>query len=378
MANLPFISPELLNSYQKEISSQGSPATSKRRMASLKKFLGWAKDEGTIEVNPFELQAVQAPTPEPEVITPPKKKSHIVSNIIKVGLVAGLAVLVFLLVGRVKVPISFIFSPAKEPTASVFPPLSPTPTPTPSQEASPSAAPSGIFAELDPLFSKIYKDGVLTLEGAEPALKAIGGLLIEAKSLILSTEHNTDGEITISPDGNGIANFIFEGNGENFLKAQAANLTSGSLYYGVVANNSTGYNLLKLQSGSNPIHRFSVDAVGNVYLGVNITVGNNLIMGGATRFTNLGRLASITGYYQDSGIFEIAQGGPDYAKITKATTASTDSATFKIDETGKTASEYDTLVLSRLNGTSDAFALNVDDGNAKFDGQLQLGRFGTT
>jgi hypothetical protein len=373
MANLPYISPELVQSYQKEIASQASPATSKRKTASLKKFFGWAKNEGHIQDNPIQPPVL---SPQPvEKATP--KRPHKISNFIKIGALVGLAVLIFLLVGKVKIPIPFRLAPASGPTASLFPTTNPTVAPELSPTPTPAPA-TGLFQELDPIFSKIYKDGVLTLEGTAPALKAIGGLLIEASSLVIGTENNTNGDIEITPDGTGIAHFLFEGTGENFLNAQAPNLTSGSLYYGIVANNSTGYNLLKLQSGSSPTTRFSVDALGNTYLGGNITIGNNLIIGGAPRFTNLGRLTSITGYYQDSGIFQIDQGGPDYANITKdGVTATADSVTFRLDETGQTASVYDTLVLSRLNGGTDAYALLVDDGDARFDGQLQLGRFGT-
>jgi hypothetical protein len=378
MANLPYISPELLESYQKEISAQTSHATTKRKMASLKKFFGWAKTEGHIPQNPIEAIA---PLPQPPVNVTPKKPLKI-SNIIKIGALVGMAVLVFLLVGKLGLPIPFRLAPAGEPTASLFPTTSPTPTPS-SVAVSPTPTPApSLREEIDPIFAKIYQDGVLTLEGTESALKSLGGLVIEAASLVLKTENNTDGDIEITPDGSGIAHFLFEGTGQNFLNAQAPNLTSGSLYYGIVANNSTGYNLLKLQSGSTPTTRFSVDALGNTYLGGNITIGNNLIIGGAPRFTNLGRLTSITGYYQDSGLFQIDQGGPDYAKIIKDGVAATaDSVTFKLDETGQTASAYDTLVLSRVNGGADAYALLVDEGNSLFDGnvivngQLELGRF---
>src|SRR3990167_1788150 len=347
MANLPYISPELLESYQKEISNQTSTATSKRKMASLKKFFGWAKTEGHIPQNPIEAIA---PLPQPTANGTPKKPLKI-SNIIKIGAVVGMAVLVFLLAARVKLPIPFRLAPAGEPTASLFPTASPTPPPSPiTVSPIPTPAPS-LREEIDPIFAKIYQDGVLTLEGTESAIKSLGGLVIEAASLVLKTENNTDGDIEIAPDGSGITHFLFEGTGQNFLNAQAPNLTSGSLYYGIVANNSTGYNLLKLQSGSTPTTRFSVDALGNTYLGGNITIGNNLIIGGAPRFTNLGRLTSITGYYQNSGVFEIDQGGPDFVDITKSGAAATaDAITFRLDETGYTASNYDTLVLSRING----------------------------
>src|SRR3990172_4390837 len=101
MANLPYISPELLKSYQKEISTQASPATSRRKMASLKKFFGWAKTEGHIDQNPIETMA---PLPQPFAKVTPKKPLKI-SNILKVGALVGMAILVFLLIGKLKLPV---------------------------------------------------------------------------------------------------------------------------------------------------------------------------------------------------------------------------------------------------------------------------------
>ncbi len=234
-------------------------------------------------------------------------------------------------------------------------------------------------------------DGKLILAGESPTVKGDGNLLIEGSTVTIKTTDGGDGNIEINPDGHGIAHFLFEGTGKNFLNAQGPNMSSGSLYYGIVANNSlgTGYDLLRLQSGSHPTTKFSVDGSGNTFIDGKLTVDNNinitgnggLQVAGVTRLTNLGRLASITGYYQDSGLFQIDQGVPDSAKITKVLSSSTgastaDTLTLTLDEsTLSTGSGSDTLVLNRLGGALDGLALFVDNGNAKFDGQLQLGNF---
>src|SRR3990167_4008224 len=372
MPNLPYISPELLSQYQREISSQASRATAKRKTASLKQFLGWAHKEGYVQENLADkLSAPPSYAMPPSPASTPQKK-YSSRLILGFGILAMSIILLFLLVKKLKLPVPFRPAPASEITT-----VTATPITTPVAEKPVDT--STIIAELKQEAIKLVQQTLEWASFEEGNLK-IGGAPVS--SLLLSTGDTTDGDITINPDGSGIAHFLFEGTGQNFLNAQAPNLTSGSLYYGIVANNSTGYNLLKLQSGSTPTTRFSVDALGNTYLGGNITIGNNLIIGGAPRFTNLGRLTSITGYYQNSGVFEIDQGGPDYVNITKSgAAASADALTFKLDETGYTASNYDTLVLSRINGGSEAYALLVDEGNSLFDGnvivngQLELGRF---
>lgn len=249
------------------------------------------------------------------------------------------------------------------------------------------ASPEGAEAETVPV---INSDGALVLASQSPVIKATeGNFLIEGQAVTLKTTDGADGNIVINPDGSGIAQFLFEGTAKNFLTAQAPNLTTGSLYYGLVANNSTGYDFLKFQGGSTPATKFSVDALGNTFIdgkltvdnNINLTGGGGLQVAGVTRLNSLGRLSSITGYYQDSGTFEIDQGVPDNAQITKTLSSATgaslaDVLKLELDEsTLTTGSGSDTLVLKRLGGTADAMALLVDDGNARFDGQVQLGRF---
>lgn len=233
-------------------------------------------------------------------------------------------------------------------------------------------------------------NGSLNLASQSPAINAkAGNLLIQGQAVTIKATDGGNGNIEINPDGNGIAHFLFEGNGQNFLNAQAPNLTSGSLFYGMVPNNATGYNLLELQSGApNMTTKFSVDASGNTFINgittaennINIVNSGNLQIAGVTRLNYQGHLTSITGYYQDSGLFAIDQGVPDSARITKKLTTSTGSAladvlTLTLDESAlSTGSNYSTLVLNRLGGSSTALALKVN-GNAQFNGQLQLGNF---
>ncbi|MDP1710241.1 MAG: hypothetical protein Q8L28_01365, partial [bacterium] len=221
-------------------------------------------------------------------------------------------------------------------------------------------------------------DGNLILAGQSPAIKAeSGNFLIEGQAVTLKTADGADGNIEINPDGKGIVHFLFEGTGKNFLNAQAPNLTSGSLYYGIVANNSSGtkYDLLKLQSGSKPTTKLSVDGAGNTYIGGELNVKGDIQTGGVDRLTASGALTNITGYQQNSGNFAISQTGGNYASIIKTGSALSDVLSLTLDErTAPNASTYSALVLKRYNGVDD-IALYVDEGNARFDGQVQLGRF---
>jgi len=224
----------------------------------------------------------------------------------------------------------------------------------------------------------IDNSGSLNLASASPAINASAGkLLVQGQAVIIKSVDGGNGNITINPDGSGIANFLFEGSRGNFLSASAPNLNSGSLYYGVVANNTTGYYLLKLQSGSHPITRFSVDALGNASSSGNINAGGDLQTSGVSRVTSAGALKNITGYSQNSGNFTINQNPGDFASIIKTGTALSDVLNLTLNENGITGSHYASLVLSRLGGDDNARALLVKNGNAEFDGQIKLGNFVT-
>ncbi len=223
----------------------------------------------------------------------------------------------------------------------------------------------------------LTSEGNLLLAAPSPKIKSSQGtIVLEGEAVTLTTPTGSEGNITLAPDGSGVLNLIFSGNEGNSINAQNANLSQGALYYGEVASDATGYNLLELASGSTPTTKFSVDSQGNVKAGGNLDLtSGNLKIGGVTRLSSQGQLSSITGYSQDSGIFKIAQGSSDYFQIKKSgLTASVDSATFTLDETGETASGYDTLVLSRKGGTTDAYALYISSGNARLAGNLQVGK----
>ncbi|MEK7112544.1 MAG: hypothetical protein AAB875_04400, partial [Patescibacteria group bacterium] len=373
MPSLPYISPDVLREYQRQVSSQASPATTKRRMSALKKFFGWAHQEGHIPENP--IQGISSLYAQPVAMVTQTPRPHFrFSTFLKLGVPVVLVILVFLLVRNVKLPIPFLPAPALEPEELVGIAPGESPSPSLQPERAPSPQPS-ILEEIDPLFSKIYKEGVLTLEGLAPAIKAIGGFLIQGEKVTIKTSDTSDGDIEINPDGSGIAHFLFEGTGQNFLNAQAPNLTSGSLFYGIVANNATGYDLLRLQSGGTPITRFSVDAIGNTDVGGNLDVAKDILTGGITRLTGAGALTNITGYNQTSGNFSITQAAGETATITKKARALADLLTLTLDERGKGNSGYSSLTLKRYDGAPEAYALFVDEGNARFDAQLELGRF---
>jgi len=365
MPNLPYFSPELLREYQRQINSQASPATAKRRMAALKRFFGWAHQEGHIPENPIQ-EMLPPLTPGAQIITTRAPRFKL-SNVFKLGIPLVLVILVFLLVRNVKLPTPFLPAPAKETTI-----VTTTPVPTPVAEK--PVDKTAIIAEVKEEALKLIET---TLEWAsfEAGNLLIGGAPVS--SLTLSTGDTTDGDITINPDGSGIAHFLFEGTGQNFLNAQAPNLTSGSLYYGVVANNATGYDLIRLQSGLNPVTRFSVDALGNTDVGGDLNVDGDISTNDTVRVSSAGALTNITGYSQTSGNFSISQGAGDSGTIIKKASALADLLTLTLDERGKANSIYSTLTLKRYDGAVEGAALYVDEGNAIFDGQLQLGRYST-
>ncbi len=494
MANLPKISPEIIKAYQAEMSKTASPATAKRKSISLNRYFDWAQKEGHIESNPL-----QSENNDSTVKAKPKKNKVFSSaNFIRLGILGGLVIIIFLLTNKLKFPIPFIFTPASEGVpeskiqtinngqnqttngqnqAGVTPsnsasfagngswnlfaklqltdsngtPMvgsqslnfklykseedtSPVWTSSPTTVNSDAngsglvsldGVPSDLFFSNKTLFlgfesggkdssarvpvstanvpsniggyypasvvsgatpetvPVISSDGSLLLASESPAIKATtGNFLIEGQAVTLKTTDGGDGNIEINPDGKGITHFLFEGTGQNYLNAQAPNLTKGSLYYGIVANNSlgTGYDLLRLQSGSKPVTRLSVDGVGNTYIGGNLNVAKDIKTAGTTRLTSGGALTNITGYSQNSGNFVINQNPGDFGSISKVGTALADVLSLTLDERGKPLTSntgYSTLVLRRYDGAREAAALHVDEGNAIFDGQVQLGRFST-
>src|SRR3989344_7922505 len=101
MANLPYISPELISQYQGHVASTSAQATTKRRISSLKKFFDWAQKEGHVVQNPFVKTIPEAK----------KSDEKRLSKQIKIALVLGgtfgMAAVAFLLVRRLGTTIPF-------------------------------------------------------------------------------------------------------------------------------------------------------------------------------------------------------------------------------------------------------------------------------
>lgn len=488
MPTLPNITPDIIKAYQDSLVGVASPATAKRKTASLNQFFGWAEGSGKIPQNP--LAKPTSSTSDAVIINPYNVSSVKKSNKktwITIGLTTAIIILIFLLTFKLKFPIPFTLNFAQEaniqtnqnslaqnniasPSGGINPASSAvistwnlytklklmdsTGSPlvgsqslgfkvynsekdgsalftSPAQSMSTDTngivlislkdIPTDLFFQNNKLYIEpsigsasgtlripvstastpsnlngylpadpsvgagnetipiIDSNGVLLLASQSPAITAKqGNFLIQGQAVTIKTADGGDGNIEINPDGKGIAHFLFEGSKGNFLNAQGPNLTSGSLYYGMVPNNATGYDLIRLQSGSPKMTtKFSVDALGNTYIAGDLNVINDIATNGVDRLSSTGALKNITGYSQSSGNFTITQSPGDFASIVKNSSALSGVLNLTLDERGYPNSSYSTLTLNRFNGAPEAAALHVDEGNAIFDGQVQLGRFST-
>ena len=358
-----FISPELLGNYKQQISQETSEATAKRKMSSLNRFFDWAQSQGHIDKNPIISK-------DQSQVFVAKDSSSLVNfkNFFRFGIVTAMIILAFLLLRRLRFPIPFLPAPAQDVAVVVTPPQA---TPTPEKPIDTQA----IIANIKEEVTKLVETSL------EWASFIDGNLLIgedSVEQITLATADTSDGDINLNPDGSGNLNLILEGSSGNQVSALSANLTNGSLYYGYISNNANNPYLIKLDSGSTADTKFSVRADGYTNIDGSLNLAGDLQFSGLTRITQSGRLEYITNYYQTSGNFEIDQGTGDFVGITKDLSgsegpATKDSVILNFQEVNP--SNYDTLVLNRTGGTNDAFALFVDNGNARFDGQLQLGRF---
>ena len=130
--------------------------------------------------------------------------------------------------------------------------------------------------------------GQIVLAVSSPKIQSTSGTFaIEGQAVTIDTPSGSNGNITLSPDGTGQVNLNFNGaspgSGTGMVNATDANLTSGSLYYGSVANNSTTYNLLQLQSGSSPTNKFVVDYAGDITAAGYASISGNLTLAGGAR-----------------------------------------------------------------------------------------------
>ncbi|MEK7119038.1 MAG: site-specific integrase, partial [Patescibacteria group bacterium] len=121
----------------------------------------------------------------------------------------------------------------------------------------------------------IDQTGALVLASQTPSLIAKSGTFkIQGQAITLATPAFSNGNITLAPDGEGHINLITNGSTGNQISARDANLTTGNLLYGAVGNDSIGYNLIELVSGSTPVTRFKVDALGNTTIGGTLSMGS--------------------------------------------------------------------------------------------------------
>ncbi|HSW90040.1 MAG TPA: site-specific integrase, partial [Patescibacteria group bacterium] len=134
-------------------------------------------------------------------------------------------------------------------------------------------------------------------------ISTLGTFAVKGNALSIVTNSSTNGNITIAPDGTGQVNLIGGTTSSNFFNVSNANLTTGNLITGSVANNNTGFNLLSLQSGSSLTEKFIVDALGNV------TETGYLSAPGATISATYSGATPLVVNGTGGQIFSIANGG---------------------------------------------------------------------
>ena len=214
----------------------------------------------------------------------------------------------------------------------------------------------------------INNAGQMVLAATSPLIQSTSGTFgIQGQAITLSSTSGSNGNITISPDGTGSANFIFSGaspgGGTGMLNATDANLTSGSLIYGAVANNSSTYNLLQLQSGSSLTNKFLIDYAGNVTAAGTASISGNLTLAGGARSiqtttdSNLTLGGSTTGNIVLSPSNDIA-GGNVSPHVTNMTDLGTSSLLFR--------NIYGTTIYQGVNQVCDSSGLITGCGGINY------------
>jgi site-specific recombinase XerD len=148
--------------------------------------------------------------------------------------------------------------------------------------------------------------GEIIVGEQSPRLTGVSGTFqISAPALSFVTTAGSNGNITLAPDGTGQVNVNGNTTTTNFFNVNNAQLTTGSLITGTVANNNVGYYLLNLLSGSTPTSKFSVDDAGNTVIGGTLTLPNSNILTGVTNYTQFSQGISVGGattyYFDGSG-----------------------------------------------------------------------------
>lgn len=146
--------------------------------------------------------------------------------------------------------------------------------------------------------------GEIIVGEQSPRLKGVAGTFqISAPALSLITATGTNGNISLAPDGTGQINATGNTTTTNFFNVSNAQLTSGSLITGTVANNNTGFKLLDLLSGTSPTSKFSVSDAGNTTIAGTLTLPNTNTLTGVASYTQFSQGVSVGGattYYINS------------------------------------------------------------------------------
>lgn len=146
--------------------------------------------------------------------------------------------------------------------------------------------------------------GEIIVGEQSPRLTGVAGTFqISAPSLSLITAAGTNGNITLAPDGTGQVNLNGNTTTTNFFNVSNAQLTTGSLITGTVANDNTGFNLLNLFSGSTPTSKFSVSDAGNTTIAGTLNLPNSNTLTGVANYTQFSQGISVGGnttYYINS------------------------------------------------------------------------------
>ncbi|QQG41614.1 MAG: hypothetical protein HYV90_05680 [Candidatus Woesebacteria bacterium] len=431
MSSLPTILPKVIKAYQTEIARNSSPATAKRKIVSLRKFLDWAKGKGLIDVNLEETILAQTKN---ETKIPAKNALNVrlqnIRNLYKrYRNIPGtsylnIAILVILSSAlglgiynqffknatnpfaatslvRPNRYLSFqgrltnqFLNPVTAVTSVVFTLYDAASSGTTLWTGTCNVTPDtdGVFSTLlgsdcgSEISSSVFSDnasvwlgvkvaadaeatpriqiatvayalnsetlqgypasssatintvpvvnnsGQIVLAVSSPKIQSTTGTFaIEGQAITIQTPSASNGNVTIAPDGTGQLNLTFTGaspgSGTGMVNATDANLTSGSLYYGSVASNASGYNLLQLQSGSSLTNKFVVDSAGNASASGDLTLaGTSSIQ--TTTFSPLTIGGNTTGNIVLSPSNDIA-GGNISPNVTNVTDLGTSSKLFR-------------------------------------------------
>jgi len=120
--------------------------------------------------------------------------------------------------------------------------------------------------------------GELIIGAENPKLIAsTGAFLMQAESMIFTTETGTQGDITFQPATGGTINFLSGTSNQDSIFVSNPNLTSGNLIHGYIGNNTATGNLLYLTSGTPEQEKFAVDAQGNTRIAGSLAVDTSLL-----------------------------------------------------------------------------------------------------